>query len=73
MQHVIPCSTYGGYTLPMGDPEVGLISEPGRAVTSIETVNRIPVKVLKTGVKAHLVEEKVTMVSVDNVDVLQPC
>ena len=43
------------------------------AVSSIETVNRIAVKVvenrMKKGIKAQLVEGKVT---IDNVDVLQP-
>ena len=54
---------------------VTFLNQVGAAL-SIETVNRIAVKVVKNrmekGVQAHLVEGKVTVVSIDNVDVLQP-
>ena len=46
------------------------------AVSSIETANRRAVKVVENRmekwIKAQLVEGKVTVVSIDNVDVLQP-
>ena len=46
------------------------------AVVSVDTVNRIAVKVVKNkmekGVGGYLVEGKVTIASIDNVDVLEP-
>ena len=45
-------------------------------MASIETVNRLAVKVvedkLKRGISSYLAQDKFTVVTVDNVDILQP-
>ena len=75
-QHAIPCSAYGGYTLSRRYTKTSHIPKQGRG----SVINRNSKlysseggsKQDKKGIKAQLVEGKVTIASINNVDVLQP-